>query len=95
MKERTCKFFVPKCFNTFCTDFSLPVLKKLKQESGGIGEQLMKQLEQLDQLRFSEEQLAARSTRKQLATLLNRALDRNDQNIETLAGMIDKQQCVL
>jgi len=77
------------------SDESMCELRRLKKESGGCGEQLMKQLEKLDQLRFSEQQLEARNTRKQLATLLNRVLDKNDSNLALIQDRLANRQSVL
>jgi len=62
--------------------------KKLKLECGKNGEQLMQLLESLDQFMFSETQSEHRAKRKQVATLLNAVLDKNDKIIEKLVAAI-------
>lgn len=62
--------------------------KKLKLECGKNGEQLMQLLESLDQFMFSESQAEHRAKRKQVATLLNAVLDKNDKIMEKLVTAI-------
>jgi len=64
-------------------------LKKLKVDCKKNGEQLMQLLESLDQMVFSEGQAEHRAMRKQVATLLNTALDKNDKIIEKLSSAIN------
>jgi len=63
--------------------------KKLKVDCKKNGEQLMQLLESLDQMVFSEGQAEHRAMRKQVATLLNTALDKNDKIIEKLSSAIN------
>ena len=62
--------------------------KKLKIDCKKNGEQLMQLLESVDQMVFSEGQAEHRAKRKQVATLLNTVLDKNDKIIEKLSSAI-------
>jgi hypothetical protein len=62
--------------------------KRLKFECGKNGEQLIRLLETLDQMTFSEGQTEHRAKRKQVATKLNYVLDQNDKIIEKLTSAI-------
>jgi len=66
--------------------------KKLKLECGKNGEQLMQLLEGLDQLVFTETQAEHRAKRKQVATMLNSVLDKNDKIIDRLSQAINKSE---
>ena len=57
-------------------------LRKLKLESNKVGEQLMRLLESLDTVECSD--FSQRTKRKQLATTINKTLDRNDKLGEKL-----------
>ena len=63
--------------------------KKLRLECGKNGEQLMNLLESLDQLHFRESQGEQRFKRKNLATLLNSILDKNDKIVDKLTSAIN------
>ena len=63
--------------------------KRLKLECGKNGEQLIRILESLDQIFFTEEQVEQRSRRKQVATKLNYVLDQNDKILQKLTQAIE------
>ena len=63
--------------------------KRLKLECGKNGEQLIRILESLDQIFFTEEQVEQRSRRKLVATKLNYVLDQNDKIIQKLTLAIE------
>ena len=63
--------------------------KRLKFECGKNGEQLIRLLESLDQITFTEGQEEHRARRKQVATKLNYVLDQNDKIIEKLTAAIE------
>lgn len=67
-------------------------VSRLRKESGGLGEKLMKLLETLDQLIFPQEMVDARADRKRVANTLNRVLDANDANLEKLESLLKKSR---
>lgn len=60
-------------------DNTKDLLKKLKMEGAGIGERLMQQLEELDQLHLSHQDSDLRVRKKKAVNSLNMALDRIDK----------------
>lgn len=63
-------------------------LKSYKVEVGGLGERLMQQLEELDQLHLSDQDTELRVRKKKAANKLNAALDRIDSIKEEIKEFV-------
>jgi len=68
------------------------MLKSLKVEVGGLGEKLMQQLEELDQLHLSSQDAELRVRKKKAVNKLNAALDRIDNIKEDIKGTVNMIQ---